>query len=192
MGEESAAIREEIAETRASMEETVEALSHKTDVKGRVQDSVEEKKDAMSNAFQSVKRTISGKASEAERRMPDSSDLQQSGQEARQEAKRKARRGKRLAEENPLGLGLGAVAAGFLAGLLIPSTRVEDEELGELADSVKEHLLDTGQEALERGKEVAQDAAHAAAEAAKETAQEEGQQHAEELAESAKEHAQSI
>jgi ElaB/YqjD/DUF883 family membrane-anchored ribosome-binding protein len=93
-----------------------------------------------------------------------------------------AKRATNVAQENPLGLAIGAVAVGFLAGLLVPSTRIEDERIGELADDVKEHAKQTGQEALERGKEVMGDAAQTA----KESAQSQG----EELRESAKEHAQ--
>ncbi len=188
MGEESAAIRQDIEETRNSMEETVEAISYKTDVKSRLQENVQEKKGAVADAMHNVKRTISGKASEAEDQLPDAGDLKAGGRQAKQ----KARRGKRMAESNPLGLGIGAVAVGFLAGLLAPSTRIEDEKIGDLADNVKEHLKETGQEAFDRGKEVAQESAHAALDAAKETAQEEGQQQGQELADSAKEHAQSI
>jgi hypothetical protein len=61
-------------------------------------------------------------------------------------------------KENPLGLAIGAVAVGFVAGLLIPSTRVEDEKLGALADDVKDGVKETGQEALEHGMHVAKDA----------------------------------
>jgi hypothetical protein len=56
---------------------------------------------------------------------------------------------------------------GFVAGLLLPSTRVENERIGPMADQVKE-------EAVERGKHVAQQAA--------ETAKEEGQKQAQEMA----------
>ena len=86
-----------------------------------------------------------------------------------------------VAQENPLGLALGAVAAGFIAGMLIPSTRVEDEKLGPMADQVNDQVKETGQEALDRGKQVAQDVAQAA----QETARESGQQQAQELASSA-------
>jgi len=73
-----------------------------------------------------------------------------------------------VAQENPLGLAVGAAAVGFVAGMLIPSTRIEDEKIGPMADQVKEKARETGQEALERGKEVARQTA----ESAKETAQE--------------------
>ena len=73
-----------------------------------------------------------------------------------------------VAQENPLGLAVGAAAVGFVAGMLIPSTRIEDEKIGPMADQVKDKARETGQEALERGKEVARQTA----ESAKETAQE--------------------
>jgi ElaB/YqjD/DUF883 family membrane-anchored ribosome-binding protein len=93
------------------------------------------------------------------------------------EVKQGARRAKGIAQENPLGLAIGGAAVGFLVGLALPSTTVEDEKLGPMADDVKAKAQETGREALERGKQVAQDAA----EAAKETAQESGQRHGEQL-----------
>jgi hypothetical protein len=81
------------------------------------------------------------------------------------------RRAKGVAQENPLGLALGGVAVGFLAGILAPSSRVEDEKLGPVADQVKDQLKETGQEAVERGKDVAQQAADTAKEAGREHAQ---------------------
>jgi hypothetical protein len=88
------------------------------------------------------------------------------------------------AQENPIGLAVGAAAAGFLAGMLIPSSRVEDEKLGPMADQVKEQVKETGQEALERGKQVAQSAA--------DTARDEAQEQGSGLADSAREHASSV
>jgi gas vesicle protein len=90
-----------------------------------------------------------------------------------------------VAKENPLGLAVGAAAVGFVAGMLIPSTRVEDEKIGPMADQVKEKARETGQEALDRGKEVARQTA----ESAKETAQEAGKEQAGELRDSTQEKA---
>jgi Protein of unknown function (DUF3618) len=90
---------------------------------------------------------------------------------------RQVKRAANVAQENPLGLAIGGVAVGFLVGLVVPSTRVEDEKIGPMADQVKDQIKETGQEALDRGKEVAQQAAQSA----KETAQEAGQQHAQEM-----------
>ena len=86
-----------------------------------------------------------------------------------------------LAQENPLGLAIGSVAVGFLVGLAMPATRVENERLGPIADEVKEQAMHTGQEALGHVREVAQDAAAGAVAAA----QESGHEHADELKTSA-------
>ena len=88
--------------------------------------------------------------------------------------KQGAQRAAGVAKENPLGLAIGATAVGFVAGLLIPSTRVEDDKIGPMADQVKDKAKETGQEALERGKHVAQEAAQ--------TVKEEGRQQAQEMA----------
>jgi gas vesicle protein len=93
-----------------------------------------------------------------------------------------------LAQENPLGLAIGGVAVGFIAGLLVPTSRVEDEKIGPMADQVKDQLKETGQDAVERGEDVAQQAAQSA----KETAQAAGQQHADELRDSTQERAQTV
>jgi ElaB/YqjD/DUF883 family membrane-anchored ribosome-binding protein len=97
------------------------------------------------------------------------------------DVKQGAKKAVSTAQENPLGLALGAVAVGFVAGMLIPSTSVEDEKIGPVADQLKDRARETGQEALEHGKQVAQDVA----ESAQETVKESGQHHAQELASSA-------
>jgi ElaB/YqjD/DUF883 family membrane-anchored ribosome-binding protein len=153
VGEDPDRIRREIEQTRADMTETVDALGYKADVKSRAKDRVAGVKDRVVGAT------------------PDSDEV-----------KHKARRAKSVAEENPLGLAIGAVAVGFLAGMLVPATRVEDEKLGQVSDDVVDRIKETGQEALERGKQVAQDAA--------ETAKESGREHADELKSSAQDHAQ--
>jgi gas vesicle protein len=99
-----------------------------------------------------------------------------------------ARQAVGVAQENPIGLALGAMAVGFVAGMLVPSTKVEDQKLGPMADQVKQQAAETGQEALDRGKQVAQDAAQSAAETVKES----GREHGEALADSARESAQEV
>ena len=167
MGEDPDRIRAEIEQTRAEMGETVDALGYKTDVKARAKDSIQDKKESVMGVASSAKERLVGAGQTVGDATPDS-----------EQVKRQARRAKSVAQENPLGLAVGAVAVGFLAGTLIPSTRVEDEKLGEMSDDVIERAKQTGQEALERGKQVAQDAA--------ETAKDSGREHAEELKETAR------
>jgi gas vesicle protein len=163
MGQDPGEIRQDIERTREQMGDTVEALSYKTDVKARAKDSITDRVD-------SVKSRVGLAGSKVSDATPSGEDVKQG-----------ARRAKGIAEENPLGLAIGAVAIGFIAGLAVPATRVEDERLGPVADQVKDQAKETGQEALERGKEVARQTAQSA----KETAQQAGQEHAEELKESA-------
>jgi ElaB/YqjD/DUF883 family membrane-anchored ribosome-binding protein len=149
MGQDPSQIRNEIEETRTRMGDTAEALGHKADVPGRA-------KEGISGRVESVKSSLSGST-------PDKDDMKQGAQRAAG-----------VAKENPLGLAIGATAVGFIAGLLLPSTRVEDEKIGPMADQVKDKAKETGQEAIERGKHVAQEAAQ--------TVREEGRQQAQEMA----------
>jgi len=84
----------------------------------------------------------------------------------------KVGRVKDTAERNTVGLALAAAALGFVAGLLIPSTRVENERMGEMSDRVVDAAKETASDAVERSKQVAQEAA----EIAKESGKEQGQQ----------------
>ena len=58
-------------------------------------------------------------------------------------------------EERPLAVGAAAIALGVVAGLMIPSTRKEDELMGETRDRLMERAKEVGGEALEKGKQVA-------------------------------------
>jgi ElaB/YqjD/DUF883 family membrane-anchored ribosome-binding protein len=156
MGKEPGQIREEIEQTRTEMGDTVDALGYKADVKTRAKENIADKRDRL-------KERITGAT-------PDSDEVKEGAQRA-----------VGIAQENPIGLALGSVAVGFVAGMLIPSTRVENQKIGPAADQVKEGIKETGQEALERGKEVAQEAAQSA----KETVQERGGEQAEQLRDSA-------
>jgi hypothetical protein len=137
---------------------------------------------------ENVKSAVSGTATRAKEAVTGATDRAGDATPSRGEVKQAGRQAVGLAKENPLGLAIGAVAVGFLAGLAVPSTRVEDERLGPVADQVKEKVRETGQEAVDRGKQVAQDVASTAADTARSSAQGHGQQ----LAESAREGAQDV
>ncbi|HEX8052674.1 MAG TPA: DUF3618 domain-containing protein [Thermoleophilaceae bacterium] len=163
MGQDPDAIRQDIEQTREQMGETIGAIGYKTDVKERAKDSVSEKTDA-------IKSKVGGVMGRANDATPSTGEMKQGAQQAVS-----------VAQENPLGLAIGAVAAGFIAGMLIPSTRVEDEKMGEMSDQVMNQVKETASEAVDRGKQVAQEVAQTA----QETAKESGQQQAQELASSA-------
>jgi gas vesicle protein len=166
MGQDPDAIRREIEETRERMGDTVGAIGYKADVPTRAKEKV-------SGTVQSVKESITGAAGSVNEATPSTGDVKQA-----------ARRGAGIAQENPLGLAVGSIAIGFLAGMLIPTTNVENEKLGPVADQVKDQVRETGQEALDRGKQVAQEVAG--------TAQEHVQQVADDVKETAQQAAQDV
>jgi gas vesicle protein len=181
MGENPAAIREEIEATRERMGDTVDALGYRADVPTRAKDSIADK-------VQGVKAKLSGTGAHVSQATPDAQDVKQAGKQA-----------VGVAQENPLGLAIGAVAVGFVAGMLIPSTKIEDERLGQLSDQVKEQARETGQEAIEHGKQIAQETAQTAGQSLQVAAtdiagkaQETTHQHAQALGESAKDSAQQV
>lgn len=148
MDEGTRQIRQDIERTRERVGEEVEALSHKTDVGARLDEYVDDKKEAVRSKVRGAKETVVSAAGSV------------------QPGKRQMRMARRTAERNPLGLVVGGAAVGFVAGLLIPSTRSEDEHIGDAASRLKSAASDAGEMALERGKDVAQTAVETAVEEA--------------------------
>jgi gas vesicle protein len=168
VGEDPDRIRREIEATRNEMGETVDALTYKADVKSRAKESLMGTKD-------SIKSKVVGAGDRVSGATPDG-----------EQVKENARRAAGMAQQNPLGLAIGSVAAGFIVGLLLPSSSVEDRKLGPVADDVKEKAKETGQEALDHAQQVVQEAAQSA----QETVQEKGREHGEQLADSARQNIQ--
>ena len=183
MGQDPDAIRREIEQTRERMGETVEALGYKADVPTRTKEKV-------TGTVSGVKDKIIGTAGSVNEATPSTGDVKQAAQ-----------KGASVAQENPLGLAIGSIAVGFLAGMLIPTTNVENEKIGPMADQVKDQVQSTAQEALEHGKQVAQEVASTATEQVqqaaqqvtsevKDTAQQAAQEHGEQVKETAQQNAQ--
>jgi ElaB/YqjD/DUF883 family membrane-anchored ribosome-binding protein len=192
MGQDPDAIRQDIEQTRSEMSETVEAVGYKADVPSRAKEKVSEKMDSVKSKVNDTatraKEAVVGTASRAGDSVSGAASRVGDATPSGGEVKQKTRQAAGMAKENPLGLAIGAAAIGFLAGLAVPSTRVEDEKLGPVADQVKDKVKETGQEALDRGKQVAQEVASTAADTAKEQTQEHGQ----DLAESVTQNAQDL
>jgi Protein of unknown function (DUF3618) len=150
MGQDPSELRSQLEETRARVGDEVDALSYKTDVGARVGDYVGEKKEAVTSR-------LSGAKDVAMKPIPDRAQL---------------RRAKHTAERNPLGLAVGAAGVGFVIGLLLPTTRLEDEKLGSASDRVGE----VAREGWEHGKQVAQESAEGAMQTAKESASRHGEE----------------
>ena len=157
-------IRTDIDYTRSQIGDTMGALGHKADVKGRMSESVSRKKNAIFGAVGSGKDAIVGGADRVVSTITGAvPDTHQVAEGARKVG---------VSKQSPVGLVVAGGAAGLLVGLLVPSTLMEDEHIGEMAEQVKDTVKETGSEALERGKQVAQDAASAASDSASQQGQE--------------------
>ena len=169
MGQDPDAIREEIERTRMEMNETVDAIGYKADVPSRAREAVSDKVDSVRS------------------KVGDTADGVRGATPSRGEVKQTARGAAGMAQRNPLGMAIGAAALGFLAGLAVPSSRVENRKLGPVADQVKDKAREVGQETLERGRQVAQEAARSASETVKEQGRQQGQDLAGSVRQSAEE-----
>jgi gas vesicle protein len=192
MGEDPDRIRREIEQTRAEMSETVDALSYKADVKSRAKESLQEKRDSAKESVVGATQTVKEKLVGAKDSVSDTAGGATSrvgdATPDREQVKHQARRAKGVAQENPIGLAIGSIAVGFIAGMLVPASRVEDEKLGAISDQVVDKAKETGQEALQHGKQVAQETAQSAQETLKDSAQ----QHGEQVKETAQDNAQEV
>ncbi len=90
-----------------------------------------------------------------------------------QQETREARYGmQRMMNENPLAVGAVALALGLGVGLLMPSTRQEDELLGPYRDQIVDRAQNKAEETMEQVRSVASEAQSAAKEAMQDVKQE--------------------
>jgi gas vesicle protein len=192
MGQEPREIRHEIERTRERMTETVDAIGYRTDVKTRAHDAIVDRKDAaMSKVSGMVNRVVGAMPD-----VPAPSDISMPGfvpdgeqvRHGAEQVKESAKQAVSVAQANPIGLGVGAVAVGLIVGMALPTTRAEDERLGDLSDELKQQARDAGSEVLDRGKQVAQDAVTQVSD----TVQESGKQQGQELADSLRHSAEDL
>lgn len=82
--------------------------------------------------------------------------------EGRYRARRTGRAVSTLYDEHPLAMAAVVFGAGLAAGMSMPTTRVEDELMGEQADALKDEAKDIGRRTAQEVKAVAKDTAAAA------------------------------
>lgn len=127
---------------------------------GSVKDAAVHAKDAVKGAASSAGHKVADVAGSVRHR---ASDLGHATREKASELKYRTRTQARqaqtgfwqLMEENPMAVGIATLALGVLAGLTLPSTRKEDELLGETRDRLVDRIEEVGREALDKGKQVA-------------------------------------
>jgi hypothetical protein len=170
------------------MSDTIDAIGYRADVPARTKDkvtgTVDRARESLAGTMDSIKDTVAGTASSVKDATPDAHQV--SGQ---------ARQAVGVAQQNPLGLALGSIAAGFLLGMMLPSTRLEDERMGAAADHVKDLAAEVGHDAMEHGKDLAQEAIDRGTEVAKEaagTVQASAEGHVAELRDTAMDHVDSL
>jgi hypothetical protein len=136
VGQDASQIRTEIEATRSRMGDTVDAIGYKADVPARVRDDLNDR-------IETVKGTIGNALAGSKKAARDST-----------EALRDTASGASMNLQNPLGLALGALAIGFLGGLLLPSSAIERERIGPLGDEIAGRLKDTADEVVDAGKTI--------------------------------------
>lgn len=176
MGEAPDQLREDIEETRARMGERAEALAYKADVPARSKDKVHDVTDSIKEKVSAVTDMVTGKGHDAAGTLSDKAHgmgdqasglggtVSDKAHGAGDSVVEGVHRAKGLAESNPLGLAIGSIAAGFLAGLMIPVSKVEQEHLGPIAEQAR----DKAREVAGQVQDQAKDAAQAAESAVKE------------------------
>lgn len=160
MGEDTSQIRREIEATRARMEDTVEAIGYKADVPSRVRETVSARIASVKGTIDDV---VGGTAAAVAGKAQDLSDATTS---VTSSAASSTKGALSVAVENPLGLALGALAVGFLGGLLLPISDVERQRIGPVGEQVANRAQVAVSEAVEAGKTVLSEAIAGAAESA--------------------------
>lgn len=155
MAEDQNAIRREIEGTREEMAETIDAIGYKADVPSRAKDrltavreNVAEKTDSVLSSVKGAAQRVTGGANDT--MTQTQTTLSDNASQVTDKARSGVREGVRVAQDNPLVLVVGAVAAGFLIGSMLPKTRMEEEKIGPTAERVKSQAMAKGEEAIER------------------------------------------
>lgn len=135
--------KEKLSEASDSISDTVDRAKERASEFGdRLSDKTSKGSDAMHQAFSSAQHSTSDMSSRVGSSIGDT--YHAADRQFRQAVK-----------EVPMGVGLGFLGLGVLAGLLLPRTEAEDELMGDAADDLKHAATDKGEELMEKGKHVA-------------------------------------
>lgn len=80
------------------------------------------------------------------------------GHQAKEGALRAGRGFQRMLNENPLAVGATAIAAGAAVGLLLPTTRIEQEYMGEASERLVDNAKQVARDAMDKVKDATQSA----------------------------------
>ena len=174
MGQDPREIRAEIERTRARMGDTAEALAYKADVPARMRDAVDDRVETVRGTVNDVVGSVRSTVTQTSDKLGAALD------EARRRAgdvelpdvdvRDAARRSVGMVAENPLGLALGALALGFLAGLMLPATGIERERIGPLRDDLLDRAQTAGNDAIVHGRAIVEETVQAVTASAQDSA----------------------
>jgi ElaB/YqjD/DUF883 family membrane-anchored ribosome-binding protein len=151
---------------RSRMEEARGRVNQATQsARSQVEDAAHTAQDQLEN----VRERVQEGASELTDRVQN--QAQQMRYRARMQSRRTRRNLDQAMNENPLAVGALALAAGALIGLAVPSTKFENEWMGEQRDHLMDDVKEQAQGTLEKVKNVAGEAKDAAKDAANEVSQ---------------------
>lgn len=197
MAREIAEIRRDITETRERLRDTAEAIGWKADVPARARDvlretaavvrervasghSSDESPAAGGNGGPSLVRrigdiasSVTGSVATATHAAADTAGSL--GHDVREHmptvggARQEVERAAGTVRANPIAIAAGALALGAVAGMLLPSTRTEDEHLGPMTDEVRGRGAEVAQEAVDKGREAISEAGERLSSVARET-----------------------
>ena len=105
-----------------------------------------------SSAVSSVRDAAGSAADTTRRQFHDLSD------QATQKARAASGQLKNTLQDNPMALGLAALAAGAIVGLTLPSTRIESEYMGETRDRLFDQAKSVAQDAAQKVQRVTEEA----------------------------------
>lgn len=163
MGKDPETIRHEIEETRERIGETADAIGYKADVPARVRENINDRVEGVKHTVRSGIDTITGAVSGTTTKVGDAVG------EGAADMRRSVKGATSRVIQNPLGLAIGAAAVGFLAGLALPITELEEQNLGPIRDQLADQIRDA--DLLEHGKQVLKETADAAMSSAQDHAE---------------------
>lgn len=115
---------------------------------------------AVGSAASSVRDVASSAADTTRKQLQNVSD------QVRQGSRAAGERYNNMLHENPMALGIAALAAGAIVGLTLPTTRIESEYMGEAREHLVDQAKSAAQEVVGKVQRVAGEAGHTLKEAA--------------------------
>ena len=168
MGKDADQIRNDIEDTRDRLGDTVEAIGYKADIPNRARDAVSERVEAVKSAVSdgvetvrsavgdgvnSMTAAVSSGVSSAKAAIGDAASRVADSVPSVDDLRAGANRAGEVIRDNPVGMAVGSIAAGFLMGLLLPRTSLEQSGMRD----VKRMAREKGAEVVEAGKQMVRD-----------------------------------